>query len=231
MSEFEREQRYAVFKLSDMDGEQMKWLSECIARLPRRQCVVVEAHWPEYDSVWRMIERRVTGSPAPSRLEMKHVMQALDQVRGRPVLTSNQCHDLAMLLNDYLPIEDDAQSELAALREELAKLKQVTNFSDAVACVFDMLKYAACNTSDKQWDDQLEDLAEDVIEFAPEYKKQWKDIGMLSASLTAAEQRNATLVKAATEFMEYAESGWDHFPDVGVNLRAALQPIESGASE
>lgn len=48
----------------------------------------------------------------------------------------------------------------------------------------------------------------------------------------AAEQRNETLAKAATEFMEYAECGWDHFPDVGVNLRAALaQPTESGASE
>lgn len=47
----------------------------------------------------------------------------------------------------------------------------------------------------------------------------------------AAEQRNAELVKAATAFMEYAESGWDHFPDVGVNLRSALKPTESGASE
>lgn len=95
----------------------------------------------------------------------------------------------------YANLYNAAQSELASLREELARLKEITNFKDAVACVFDMLKYAACNTSNKQWDDQLEDLAEDVIEFAPEYKKQWKDIGVLSASLVAAEQRNAELQK------------------------------------
>ena len=54
----------------------------------------------------------------------------------------------------------------------------------------------------------------------------------LQQRLTATEQRFAALAKAATEFKEYAESGWDHFPDVGVNLRAALaQPTESGASE
>jgi hypothetical protein len=91
---------------------------------------------------------------------------------------------------------DAAQSELAALREELANLRE-TNRLFAIA---------------------HEDSRHHVIK--------------IESSLTAAEQRNAILVKAATEFMEYAESGWDHFPDVGVSLRAALaQPTESGASE
>lgn len=59
-----------------------------------------------------------------------------------------------------------------------------------------------------------------------------KELGdSLQQSLTAAEQRNATLVKAATEFMEYAESGWDFFPEVGFVLRAALKTNESAASE
>jgi hypothetical protein len=64
-------------------------------------------------------------------------------------------------------------------------------------------------------------------------KAWWVDSAKtLDKRLTAAEQRNAALAKAATEFMEYAESGWDHFPDVGVNLRAALtKPTKSGASE
>jgi hypothetical protein len=90
---------------------------------------------------------------------------------------------------------DDAQSELAALREELAAAKQLAS----------------------AWKEQ----------------ERLRGIQAINAgeALTAAEQRNATLVKAATEFMEYAESGWDHFPDVGMNLRAALKPTESGASE
>ena len=77
----------------------------------------------------------------------------------------------------------ELQATIAQLTAENERLKEVTNFKDAVACVFDMLKYTAANTSSKEWDDQLEDLAEDVIEFAPEYKKQWKDIGALSAEI------------------------------------------------
>lgn len=101
--------------------------------------------------------------------------------------------------------QDPIQSELAALREELAKYKG--------GCV---------------------DLSSQVREL--EHKMDyWKGEGKRADEahqrLTAAEQRNAILSKAATEFMEYAECGWDHFPDVGVNLRAALKPTESGASE
>lgn len=69
---------------------------------------------------------------------------------------------------------------------EIERLKAVTNFRDAVACVFDNLKMVAANTRDREWDDQLEELAEEVIEFAPEYKKEWKDLCKLQADLTSA---------------------------------------------
>lgn len=36
------------------------------------------------------------------QIEMAHVVQALESVRGAPVLTSNQCHDLAMALRPIL---------------------------------------------------------------------------------------------------------------------------------
>ena len=58
---FEREDRYAVFKFSDMDEAQMRILQDTICRLPRRECVVVESDWPEYGPVWQMIEDRVKG--------------------------------------------------------------------------------------------------------------------------------------------------------------------------
>lgn len=50
--------------------------------------------------------RALLDAPAPraefKKIEMAHVMNALEDVRGKPVLTSNQCHDLARGLNDRL---------------------------------------------------------------------------------------------------------------------------------
>lgn len=78
------------------------------------------------------------------------------------------------------------QATISQQEAEIARLKEVTNFKDAVACVFDNLKMVAANTRCKEWDDQLEELAEEVIEFAPEYKKQWKDIVTLQNDLASA---------------------------------------------
>lgn len=60
---FEREERYLVFKLKDMSNGSAEFLREWAAarQLPNRRYVVVESDWPEYETVWRMIEARVTG--------------------------------------------------------------------------------------------------------------------------------------------------------------------------
>lgn len=72
-----REERYIVFKLSDL-GNSLK--GDEILRLAREyaeqrrlkgkkplECVVVEKDWPEYEPTWRAIEARVTGAqPTPS---------------------------------------------------------------------------------------------------------------------------------------------------------------------
>lgn len=94
---------------------------------------------------------------------------------------------------------DDLEAERDALKAEVERLKKINNFSEAVACVFDNLKFAACNTSDRKWDDELEDLAEMVIEFAPEYKKQWKDICALDAANRAKQSR----LTQATAIIDY----------------------------
>ena len=79
MSEFKREERYMVIKLSKLsneEGETGMTRKEQIYRLAHFgkalvECVVVESDWPEYESTWRAIEERVTGaamaqpSPAP----------------------------------------------------------------------------------------------------------------------------------------------------------------------
>ncbi|MEG0969259.1 MAG: hypothetical protein RSG92_28265, partial [Pseudomonas sp.] len=70
---FEREARYLVIKLSKLDagyatGElypdaELAKKIEKLAGSALIDCVVVEKDWPEYESVWSMIEARMTGKP------------------------------------------------------------------------------------------------------------------------------------------------------------------------
>jgi hypothetical protein len=113
-------------------------------------------------------------------------------------------------LREQLP-GADAQSGLAAskykaeLYDEVWQLAKDAGFEN-VTMVFD----------------ELAALREELAVAEHEIKNRISaEVGAIEA-LQAAEQRNETLAKAATEFMEYAECGWDHFPDVGVTLRAVL---------
>jgi hypothetical protein len=72
MSEFQREDRYIVIKRSDLKKVPVAYRSHLVdpmfsllSHLPRREFVVVESDWPEFEPVWRMIEARVTGTPPP----------------------------------------------------------------------------------------------------------------------------------------------------------------------
>lgn len=65
MSEFKRENRYIVIKrkyLSDQDEAAILGLLEQRG-IETRRSVVIEAGWPEYEPVWKMIEDRVTKQP------------------------------------------------------------------------------------------------------------------------------------------------------------------------
>ena len=74
-TEFQRENRYVVFKCSDM----RKYLSQserrqveglalhiCLSREGDSKhplnCLVVESDWPEYEPTWKLIEARVMGA-------------------------------------------------------------------------------------------------------------------------------------------------------------------------
>lgn len=63
MSEFKREGRYIVVKPDCEDSlrtERLRnYIDEMCFHTP--DCVVIEADWPEYEPVWKMIEDRVTG--------------------------------------------------------------------------------------------------------------------------------------------------------------------------
>ena len=79
-NEFKREERYIVFKVSDVEEHFTPGEKQQLARLvevqrvgreetgkPLLRCVVVESDWPEYEPTWQAIEARVTGAqPAPS---------------------------------------------------------------------------------------------------------------------------------------------------------------------
>ena len=77
-AEFKREERYLVLKISDLKGmvipeEKINALDQiCNAvqlhrlRHGKKQfikCVVVESDWPEYETVWKMIQDRMEGKP------------------------------------------------------------------------------------------------------------------------------------------------------------------------
>ena len=72
-TKFEREERYLVFKLADVEKDFFPSEISQLLRLyetqqnrrkqrgkPPLECVVVEADWPEYDLVWDMSESRMT---------------------------------------------------------------------------------------------------------------------------------------------------------------------------
>ncbi|WP_140919058.1 hypothetical protein [Limnobaculum xujianqingii] len=76
---FERENRYLVMKRKDiyqhLSAQQRTALDEIgLLIAERRQdygkqpldCVVIESDWPEYETVWKMLEARMTGTKKAS---------------------------------------------------------------------------------------------------------------------------------------------------------------------
>lgn len=59
MSNFQREERYIVLKLSDLTENEYNHIEDYIEKcmIERRECVVVESDWPIYEQVWDMIEQ------------------------------------------------------------------------------------------------------------------------------------------------------------------------------
>lgn len=65
---FQRETRYYTIKRKHLSAIQETALRAHLARLNigTVDCVVVESDWPEYETVWQMIEDRVTGRTRPA---------------------------------------------------------------------------------------------------------------------------------------------------------------------
>lgn len=82
-SEFERENRYIVIKRSDLDKlykDPTKYattfghaLALIAPHLPKRQFLVIESDWPEYEPARQMIEARMTGAQASAQAARRQV--------------------------------------------------------------------------------------------------------------------------------------------------------------
>ena len=92
-TEFQREERYVVFKLSDVEDyfypseiSQLFRLSSTQQVMRERngkpplECVVVESDWPEYEPTWKAIEARVTSAQPESSVPTSLLVAIADLV-------------------------------------------------------------------------------------------------------------------------------------------------------
>ena len=105
-TEFTREDRYIVFKLSDVeryltdaDRAHLAMMKNEIdagrdcANKPPFKGLIVESDWPEYEPTWKAIEARVTGAqPAPSVLDgwIERGIAELEKIRDEEGLCSDR---------------------------------------------------------------------------------------------------------------------------------------------
>lgn len=140
-----RENRYIVFKQSDIDVCQdpiglrqgLSYIASEIEQArtasgkPTLECVVVESDWPEHEGVWDMIERRVDGAPPLDvRLADIPTLNLLHEIVKRegtgpcPVETrySGVWYDVVVGVGDdataSIRFADDAQAVFEALEAE-----------------------------------------------------------------------------------------------------------------
>lgn len=89
--EFQREDRYIVIKRKDLDRLPMEMrlpfsmaLNELAPRLPKRECLVIESDWPEYEPTWAAIQARMTGQGAQSDYAAPHqIADALESLEWK----------------------------------------------------------------------------------------------------------------------------------------------------
>lgn len=222
---FERENRYIVIKRSDLKKVPVAYRSSMITpmfnllpHLPNRECLVIESDWPEYEPVWQMIERRVTGNDIPAAETMGYsvvgnrYMIALTQ---QEILDHSQSYAGCMFelvarsaLDAQRLRADTAEAELKKLREDHAALiEDRARFPDRPDFVGDMISAHIGNLKAGK-------------ESADNYARNW------SNKLTVAEQRIADTtakLQLTADMLDDDERG-NRFAQVLQLAIAALNP-------
>jgi hypothetical protein len=135
-STFQREDRYIVIKRSDLKKVPVSYRSSLVdpmfsllSHLPRRECLVIESDWPEYESYWQMIERRMTGQPAVTAAEE---LEAVRHWRGKHAQAIRERDALQLMLNDLEEqnhsLEQRRHAEQQACQAAERRVKELTTF-------------------------------------------------------------------------------------------------------
>lgn len=245
MSEFKREGRYIVVKPDCEDSLRTvrlrNYIDEMCFHTP--DCVVIEADWPEYEPVWRMIERRVTGDSSNERpvevlgYSVVGNRYAIRLTKGEVLELSENYADHLIELVDRKHLTD-AQVELAALREELAGANRRLG-----ACMNQIEEQQQRLAAAEQRNTELESKLHKLSDFARFVIKCVRRNGEY-APLSMQEPREieALLAKPAEsatyQSREIGESDWadctkDEYDRCGKDphMDTRIKPTESGASE
>ena len=102
--EFMREERYIVFKMSDLGnslkGDEIRRLAREYAEQRRLkgkkplECVVIEKDWPEHEPTWKAIEARVTGAQLAPSVPREAIEKMLTQLMD--IAVSNGANSVSM---------------------------------------------------------------------------------------------------------------------------------------
>jgi hypothetical protein len=131
--DFHREDRYIVIKHKDLGNVPVAYRQHLVrplfalqAHLPVRECVVVESDWPEYETVWRMIEARVTGMPqAAASPEVLAVVAQTDGIFPETEVVHRDAIDTVPAGTELIDF-----AHFTRLQAEVSALQQRLNVAD-----------------------------------------------------------------------------------------------------
>lgn len=124
---FQREDRYIVIKHTDMEKlphlVRRNFSGRCrnfyeqmlIAGAPARRFLVIESDWPEYEPVWQMIERRMSGQPPVTAAEE---LEAVLHWRDKHAVAIKERDALQQRLNAADQLNDDRAGTCEWSRED-----------------------------------------------------------------------------------------------------------------
>jgi|GEM_PF-5528652 len=134
--EFQREDRYIVIKRKDLEKvpaayrkdllDPLPWLQ---VHLPRREFLVIESDWPEYEPVWAMVQARMTRAPVPLAGGEPEVLAW--RAHGFNFSTEAMAHDYNKWAEEKQPVQYLVdRANLTRLQAENAALQQRLNVAD-----------------------------------------------------------------------------------------------------
>lgn len=107
MTEFKREARYYVFKISKLDDEtdqELFNLKQALGPHNDFECVVVESDWPNYEQTWRDIE-------SASKGEFKD-RQSINTIKAQAVRDAIPLIECALCAGDAIDILQERANKL-----------------------------------------------------------------------------------------------------------------------